>query len=760
MAHPWNRSQGIGSAPKARWTAPNITKVSNDQFLASAGLLPEKGNQHMPSGVDNPPGPKSPQQASTLQSECGESYDGGAPLTPHNTWSQVPENQRAAIPDKQWARGPNSAARQNLPESSVSLYWQMKRQQRGLIYPEPEPAWKKAPVAPNDQQNIDHRHNITDSDEHGGPDDSHSTSPQGDGQDIFYDETDAPSPIDAPLDGACDERPRRNRQKKSRGPYQGGKIANNAAALEANAGGFGNRHTPMTANQPTTNSRIVPVSGSPLTADALLANNRAIQDIPWSELARLRVPRPNHNYSHSSPSLPSVSAFNLSPDDEDETKSSMSVVPDVRNTIGGAVNIHSDGQTWQKYNWGSATGRDDDHIFLSSSFVSVFINSWAEKIKCNANVRFLEVNTPAHWKSDVNTETGELLEPVDYPDTMVDLTRILPELQWRQMNWSAELLIRRKTHRQRKFGPTGGRAGERNNSDGEVFPTPLASEEEPVQVKEPDALNPFSPKIPCHLRPAEKRDMMAVANIYREEVLKSGQALDVDPLSDEDFARILTTCQKLAMPFIVAVAGSGRDLILPKGAHTELSPFPQAIPTAQDLQKKGKILGFAYLSVWKLGLAGAGNGTGRVSADATLCVDHEHRRSKIGFSLLDKILTTVSRRHSSLSAYDFVDPANSPVFKDPTKHSRKYFKIFVTYLVRHKHRTDDNRQLEAEQKDYDLPLVWVKKLLEDEFVFDEKVRFEAVHLTKKRDNVPAYWMDAVVFEHMCYFDPRFTTDDC
>ncbi len=117
------------------------------------------------------------------------------------------------------------------------------------------------------------------------------------------------------------------------------------------------------------------------------------------------------------------------------------------------------------------------------------------------------------------------------------------------------------------------------------------------------------------------------------------------------------------------------------------------------------------------------------------------------------LLTTVSDRFSSQTGYDFVDPDNSMVFKKSPARQRQYFHIYLSFRVKTKQRANGNKKLEEEQKKFDDDLVWVKKLVEDQLNFTEMVRLEAVHRSPKSAEGPAYWMDELIFEHTCHFDP-------
>ncbi|AEO69015.1 uncharacterized protein THITE_42167 [Thermothielavioides terrestris NRRL 8126] len=496
-------------------------------------------------------------------------------------------------------------------------------------------------------------------------------------------------------------------------------------------------------------------------------------------LRAFEAPRPNKNYAGSIPSLPSsVSSFKVSETGLEVAEAKYAGNKsggDIRLAIGLEHNIHKTGNnTWKKYNWADPHGRDNDEALRENWYLTPFIRAWMAEVPDNVLVS-LNQDDPEYWRCDIDPSTGSFLPPIVCPDSMVNHWDNLPELEWRRQNWSSTLLIRRQMTSPYR-NPAHARNIQRDNFRNQSHEEAAAildehlrnqSHEEAeaildehliVKVHENEVetseYNHYVPRIPCHLRPAEMGDAEAVRLIYNWEVEHGLQAPDSHPLSTEDVENIITTAQALGMPFIVAVRGSGRDLGLTKG-NLSFSPFPQV--EEYETSRRGEVIGFAYLSVWGAGLAGSGDSTGRATAKIHVFVHPDCRRSKVGFSLLDMLLTTVSDRFSSQSGYDFVDPANSPVYRADGRESRprQYFRLYLSYFVRHKHRTDGDQALERKQKAYDVDLRWVKKLLEERFNFTEIVRFEAARRSAKaRKDLPVCWLDEVVFEHTCFFDPE------
>lgn len=477
---------------------------------------------------------------------------------------------------------------------------------------------------------------------------------------------------------------------------------------------------------------------------------------------------------------------------------------DIRSAIAPKHHLRSHGDKWVKVNWdvGPFDKIDDDTIFSEPSFVGKFVIDWMKDAVDNIRV---DLSVSNHWNSDIETETGRFLMPVIMPETVVDPEPITDDPGWnfRRQNMTSDLMLKKhmadmarraKDEKNKIRGangdwrafirvdknpkaqtgyrlkpsqapPVGDISSGRPSVRGSIGDNGISATAPAMDGRGRYALGPrssLSPAVPCFLRPAENKDLSAVTNIYNWEVTQGMQTLDSSPLTVEEFEKILVTTEQLGMPFIVAVRGSARDIKADTG-NFEFSPYLQRSPylaDSNDIKKNGAILGFVYLSVWEPGLAGDGNGSSRASARINIFVDPEYRKKKIGYSLLDKLLSTVSRRFKPEQAYDFVDLSNSLVYKHPLGHERQYFRLYLTYFVKHSHDVlDRDPESEKKQKSNRDDLVWVKKLLEKKFGFVEKACFETSHRSSKyiKDR-PIYWLDSVVFEHACHLDARFTND--
>lgn len=437
------------------------------------------------------------------------------------------------------------------------------------------------------------------------------------------------------------------------------------------------------------------------------------------------------DWSGSQRSSLALSDFDFSDGPEQTKEFSQKMSQDIRNEIGVEVPMY-------RYNneLGNPTirfghffdGQNYDLGLQTEDYNKNLVESWIRNVTADAKASLNSKRD--HFNCDINPETGCFLAPVAYPETRMSEAED-PELRWRQKNWSSELLRKRKLATKR-----GGKYYR-----GEVPPSSRQPPNVQISVNIADL---FVPQIPMHLRPATASDMEAVASLYNSEDV---QKFDSVPLGPANFEKILTDTHGHELPFIVAVSGSARVDTLKDGIRFE-SNQPQQKVLPSNLQE-GLVLGFAYLSVWKPGLAGSKTGTSRATAEAHVYVHTSWRRKKIGSALLDRLLASVSLNAKSKKMCDFWDPSRNPAYAAPCQHDRYTFKIYMQYLV--KTRFDINNgfnNMESQENQID-DIAWLNDLLETKFGFKKKVRFEAAYRSPKVEGQVSYWLDSVVFEHTC-----------
>ena len=465
------------------------------------------------------------------------------------------------------------------------------------------------------------------------------------------------------------------------------------------------------------------------------------------DLVAYRAPRPNHNYSGSSHSLPSLPKDSraLDIDNHKDGNPPKQFKKDIRNEIAPEHILQDWGGTWIETGWGNEP-QQINSILSSSSFLGSFILSWVEDIPDKVNTTFLhDRRGHPHWECDVDTDTGLLRKPVDFPATMIDLSQMSRETSWRQQNWTSSLLMRREDlrlnnpNKRRHHGPPG-RGPPRGWADTPVAlpisPLPRTdSNYRDTSEREP---NPYAPTVPCHLRPAKKEDMEGVRAIYNLEVEKGTQALDTEPLALEHFVRILGITKELGMPFVVAVSGLA------------LHSRHQRGPSSSYRGGAQQVLAFGYLAPWDLGLAWGMSGRSRMTARAHVYVHPEYRKKKLGHACLDKILSTASARYSTKLGCDFVNPNNDPVYKYPHNHERKYHSVCLCLFVKTQSPTpaaDGPKESEDEKL-----VKWAGRYLKDNFRIEQVARFDAFHRGRlDRQNAQSIpeWYDMIIFRHIC-----------
>ena len=483
------------------------------------------------------------------------------------------------------------------------------------------------------------------------------------------------------------------------------------------------------------------------------------------DLTSHRAPRPppanNPDGVSDLPTLPSIPSNYDDFGPETDATPGKNANRDVRNDIGPEHNIRSDGLVWLKYNWNAGDGQDDDTIFRKKSYFEKYIESWRDQVNCDVHAKYLKDGISEHWECDVNTYTGFLVSSVDYPQTFPSEMGNSKERDWNDQNWSSSLLIHRKAALHAKLA--SGRGDARLPADHDDAGDYKAAEEVvPDEVGDDEAAKevvldevPYSacaPRVPCCLRPTTPNDMEEVMAIYNWEVQNGTQMFDSHFLTAETFTKIYDFMRKSDMPFLVAVYGSVKTLQLKegKGFFARCSPHPDArVPPNPDLV--GKILGFAYLMVWQPGLLGGCGGTSRATVEIRLYVHPQYRRKNIGDSLMDRLLMTFSTRFYTSASYDFIDPTNSRLYREPPeRQTRQYFHLYYYYFVRHKTKGIEDPKVKAEQDKYDDGLESVRGLLEGRFGFHEKTRFDMVFRSPRGRPGPVFWLDAVVFEHTCH----------
>ncbi|KAK1831701.1 hypothetical protein QBC39DRAFT_83497 [Podospora conica] len=511
-------------------------------------------------------------------------------------------------------------------------------------------------------------------------------------------------------------------------------------------------------NQPTPVQRLGHTQPDSSPSGTLHSHHDSRTKLYAPDLTIYREPRPNKKWQGSIRNPDSITSPLGSWHDGDEG------VPASRHPpITWKPTIPAAGNTSPTWDGTEYPDLDD------GSYVQEVICGWRTKVPPMAPSTFLQ-ETPNHYLSDVHTEHGCLLQPIEYPHTLPRVVDIKDGLEFRRQNWSSAFMERRRLaleeQKERRNGSSIHHLAEVPEKQESGWDRP--KEPEPERFKRqilkrkddsPPPHNLLSPRLPCYLRPARESDMEQIAEIYNWEVNKGIQARDSKPVAAEVFLDVFRQAEQLGMPFLVAVYGSARQPGRRRQENDVLTccirdPASTATP---DPKLFGKVLGFSYLSVWRPGVTGDLDGSSRATSQVNLFVHPQYKRKRLGTSLLDKIMSTIASAFFSTDAYDFVDPSLNPMYKPGSSGlgPRRFHKVYASFLVRTKVAEPRDAKKQKEEEHYEDDLRWVGEWLTGQFRFENKTRFDMVHRTPRSRPGPVQWLDEVVFEYGCLqgFDP-------
>lgn len=424
---------------------------------------------------------------------------------------------------------------------------------------------------------------------------------------------------------------------------------------------------------------------------------------------------------------------------------------------------------------GSSEGKEDEDMEFSKFGGNVeACQQWLMDLPSPPKVFFLEKDIERHQECDVDTVSGFLNAPIDYPDTHIDpQDKSTKKEIVRRLNGTVELKSfvdaekKKKKHRQahqvadnqseKPWATVGGGTAPGIGALG------FAKRDEP-EYRSSFPVNSL-PTVARHffLRPVQEEDLPQILEIYNWEVVNGVQALDNQPLVLKEIQRIMSHCRISEVPFIVAVAGTpaeaaarkevptpvlahrGHYRVQRKGPYSQynqmLHPNFKSNNTSSQEEKEqqtktkpepDKILGFGFLKIPVPGLAGnIHHSVHRFEARAHVYVDANHRRKGIGRALLHKLTRCCSIYSIDMGTYEWFDPTNSRVYDVPAFNPRNYVRLFVEMAS----RSEDDPDTQ-----------WCSKFLDSEgFVFlsaSEKTR-------KLGDEEEGQWLDNLVWQLAC-----------
>lgn len=426
-------------------------------------------------------------------------------------------------------------------------------------------------------------------------------------------------------------------------------------------------HNPR--NQPTP----VPSAGGSLSpvAEVQKRSTPTWQEPVWgnpslenSDLLRFKNPRPNKNYFASENS--SLSSIILSDTGTDQ-RSVRNGPRDIRHQIAPKHSLHDYDGKWVKHSW------NDNESDRPPDYAVAFIHAWISGVTDDVRPNFLRMNVEHHWCNDVDTDTGRLVDRVDYPDTIRHPDPIENREEFfRQGNWTSNLAVCREMQGLKWKGEKSKRP--RNQA-------PAVSSALPQQQQPARTYLPGEPKIACYMRPAVAKDMEEVSEIYNLEVEmeESSQATDLEPLSEEDFRSIFRVCEEKKKPFLVVI----EEPFEPVQTTTVLqySQYQRQVPQ-QQANSDCKIIAFGLVYYHARGLVGDTTSVAHTTGQLLVFVHPAYRRQGLGTMCVDKLMSCVDYNHRGLPGYSFVNPRNDPVYGPPSEPECNFKTVVAEFFIK------------------------------------------------------------------------------
>jgi len=345
---------------------------------------------------------------------------------------------------------------------------------------------------------------------------------------------------------------------------------------------------------------------------------------------------------------------------------------------------------------------------ISREKIQSFIPDWVEQIEGGIHVDLSD--REVHQHSDINPDTGGILDPVTQPDSIPDFLNTDSELQHRQQNWSSNLIAAREMARRRGGGDiiapfsTRGDQDPPKYQDGILSPEPITGPTE-VTTAAMSRVNPHAAKVICHIRPAKITDMPSCAAMYNLEVTSGEGTLDIQEVVPAQFEMVLERCRKLQLPFITVVKGAWPDAL---GYH-------------------GKVVGFGFMDTYRTGMSPGIHSI--TSALAYVFVHPEYRRKKIGTGLLDKLMSVTSAAYTRKDGIVDLCLEYDPVYASAHQAPFNAHRIYAEVLV---HPQDSEAQKKFEG------------FLKGVFKFEQVAVLDSFHQEHKNGNTE--WMNMHVYE--------------
>ncbi|KAI1653147.1 hypothetical protein F4813DRAFT_400286 [Daldinia decipiens] len=228
--------------------------------------------------------------------------------------------------------------------------------------------------------------------------------------------------------------------------------------------------------------------------------------------------------------------------------------------------------------------------------------------------------------------------------------------------------------------------------------------------------NPREIRVPCHLRPAMRNDMMQVAALYNEEVDASYKLPDKRQVGHHKWFNIYDGCSTEKMPFFVAVDG-----------------WYNAAAS-----NDGPVIAFAVMDVAVRGIFGSYKTHAAPCGKLTVVVHPDYRRQNVCSALLDAVFSCCSTYYSSREGYVFVNKDKDPRYMTPNYNVRQWSYIDIEVVV-----PSGSSKKEVEQNER---FKWVAKYLSEYFDMSIVYHDEKLYRDDRYTNL---WLDRITFRHQC-----------
>lgn len=312
----------------------------------------------------------------------------------------------------------------------------------------------------------------------------------------------------------------------------------------------------------------------------------------------------------------------------------------------------------------------------------------------------------------VDPMTGELMLPIEYPDTHYDRKDDGgPKEPWRHAGMSSELHVVREVKARQDLASW------------------IRSQAEAESKKALTEENSW-PRVECTLRPATKSDLGQIAEILNLERQADdcSQFFSAQSYTISDVEQMYDTCKANCRPFIIATLRKHELFdrsIWPPGSDRAYQEWCQW-KLSQESSSPDMILGFAFVTD-----ARAASPDGRpchelrFTGQIRITVHPNHRRQHYGTALFDRVLLSVAPYHKSIIDYEWECTETELVYeKFHASNKRQYAWVYAEVV-------------------HDGDFEWKNELLKKKFGFKKIAEYPQI--AKANTPCEKKWLDLSVW---------------